>query len=214
MTTDLATRQNSGQRLGATLMSYATAMMGRAEAIIAAQGRQISALEDLAMIDRVTGLKNRRGLYDVFARELALCQRELSCGGLLITVELDNYALVKARYGRMAGDAFLRLTAGALIHAVRQMDVAARTGDDEFVLLLSTTTKTAGACEAAIRAQDIARQLNNLALAWYGEVIPVQASFSLKSYGKGTSPALLFSAAECRAFEARPEVVTEEEIKS
>jgi len=173
-------------------LNGAQTMLGRAEELLAAQAARISALEDLATSDELTGLKNRRGFFDAFAQELDRCERGISKGGLLALIDLDNFKIINDTYGHMAGDACLRLVAKTLAQEIRVMDSAARLGGDEFVLLLSNTTKG----EAAARAQKLAWQLNHLSLAWYGEEIPVRASLGLKSYKKGDSAKKIFSAAD------------------
>lgn len=184
--------------MGATvaLLKYAHEMLDRAEALIESQARRIAALEDLTTTDELTGLKNRRGFFEAFTQDLDRCNRGLSAGGLLILVDLDNFKAVNDTYGHLAGDACLRLVARTLANEIRVMDAAARLGGDEFVLLLSNTTKG----EAAARAQDLAWQLNRLALAWYGESIPVRASLGLQGYKAGDGADRVFGEADLRLY--------------
>lgn len=163
------------------LLKRAHDMIVRAEDTIIGQDIRIAALQDIVTIDEVTGLYNRRGFFGAFSRELALCERGLSMGGLLVSVEIDNHKVMGESHGTMAADACMRLAARALESDIRAMDAAARTGADEFALMLSNTTKK----DAAGRVQDIGWRLNNLSLAWYGDVIPVRAGMSLRPYGKG-----------------------------
>jgi diguanylate cyclase (GGDEF)-like protein len=95
-------------------------------------------------------------------------------------IDLDNFKTVNDTHGHMAGDAVLKLVAKTLATEVRKTDIAARIGGDEFVLMLSNTTKA----KAVARAQMISWQLNNLSLAWYGDVISIQASIGLKEFDK------------------------------
>ncbi len=181
------------------LLKYAQKMIDEAEQKLARQNNRIAQLETLATTDELTGLVNRRGFFESFIRELDKCERCISSGGLLVLIDLDNFKAINDTHGHMAGDSCLRLVARTLEAEIRTMDVAARLGGDEFVLLLSNTTK----CEAAERAQDIAWQLNNLALAWYGDEIPVRASLGLKAYGKGDSAEKIFNAADMRMYASK-----------
>lgn len=165
-----------------SLLKQAHNMIIRAEDTIARQDTRIAALEDMMLTDEVSGLYNRRGFCGAFQRELGLCERGLSKGGLLISVEIDNYNVIRNDHGTMAADACIRLAARALESDIRIMDVAARAGADEFILLFSNTGKK----EAAGRIQDLGWRLNNLSLAWYGEIIPVRAGLSLRAYGPGS----------------------------
>ncbi len=200
---DKQTMEQDGQSrcMSATvaLLKYAHKMIERAEETIQAQEGRISGLEALAMTDDLTGLKNRRGFFDSFLRELDRCERGLSEGGLLILIDLDNFKMVNDTYGHMAGDACLRLVARTLDHEIRMMDVAARLGGDEFVLLLSNTSKE----RAAGRAQDLAWQLNHLSLAWYGEELPVRASLGLRSYGAGDKVEDIFNSADVALYASK-----------
>ncbi len=169
------------RKLSLTLAHLAQAQtkVSEYETLLNQQQQRIALLEELATSDELTGLKNRRGFYDGFLREIECCERGISKGGLLILIDLDNFKAVNDTYGHAAGDAVLKLVGRTLRHDVRKMDVAARMGGDEFVLLMSNTT------QAETRAQLIGWQLNNLSLAWYGNVIPVQASVGVRAFGTG-----------------------------
>ena len=178
------------------LLRHAHVMIESAEKTILNQENRIAQLEDLATTDELTGIQNRRGFYEAFVRELDRCERGQSAGGLLILIDLDNFKAANDTYGHLAGDAVLRLVATTLAGEIRQMDVAARLGGDEFVLLLSNTTKE----DAAGRAQRLGQRLNNLALAWQGDVIPVHASLGLRAYGKGDKIEAVFNAADTQLY--------------
>jgi len=186
MLRDVLKRKNEAGGRGSVnavvaLLKQAHKMMIRAESTISHQDKRIAALEDIMLTDEVSGLCNRSGFLGFFGRELGLCERGLSKGGLLVTLEIDNFKVITDDHGAMAADACIRLVARALESEIRAMDVAARMSVDEFSLLLSNTTKK----DAAGRIQGIGWRLNNLSLAWYGDIIPVQAGLSLRSYAKG-----------------------------
>lgn len=173
-------------------LRHAEAMISLAESKIAAQQERISLLEDLATTDDLTGIRNRRGFYECFVREIENCNRGVSKGGLLVMIDLDNFKSVNDTFGHMAGDAVLKLVARTLSNEVRKTDYAARLGGDEFILLFTNTTKK----DAAARAQIITCHLNNLSLAWYGDIIPVQASVGLKAFGAGARADAILQAAD------------------
>jgi diguanylate cyclase (GGDEF)-like protein len=173
-------------------LSATIALLNKAHEMITQQEQRIAQLESIATTDELTGLKNRRGFYEAFTGDLDRCDRDQSVGGLLILIDLDNFKAINDTYGHAAGDACLRLVARTLAGEIRLMDTAARLGGDEFVLLLSNTTKR----DAAGRAQRLGQLLNNLALAWHGDVIAVRASLGLKGYQKGERPESIFNAAD------------------
>jgi two-component system cell cycle response regulator len=108
-------------------------------------------LEQMAATDPLTGLYNRRHFSRVLDQLFAEAQRyekDLSC----VMIDLDHYKLLNDTHGHQVGDALLVL-AGKIISAnMRRMDVAARYGGDEFVLLLPHAgPDEAGTAAARIR---------------------------------------------------------------
>lgn len=181
------------------LLEYANRLIEAAETQINQQEERIQSLLALSVTDELTGLRNRRGFYESFMAELDRCTRKQSVGGLLVLIDLDNFKTINDTHGHPAGDACLRLVARTIADQVRAMDTCARLGGDEFVILLSNTTKE----DAARRAQTLAWQLNNLALAWNGEEIPVRASLGLKSFGAGDNADKVFSEADLELYAAK-----------
>jgi diguanylate cyclase len=89
----------------------------------------------LALMDPLTGLPNRRTLDDRLAQACALATRRKKSIALLF-IDLDGFKPVNDRFGHDAGDAVLVEVAKRLSAAVRQSDTVARTGGDEFVVML------------------------------------------------------------------------------
>ncbi|GFK96077.1 Response regulator PleD [Fundidesulfovibrio magnetotacticus] len=91
-------------------------------------------LEALAVTDQLTGLPNRRKLLEEGPLALAICRR----GGHPCSVamlDLDHFKAVNDTHGHDAGDAVLSQTAAVLRSVVRDSDVLARVGGEEFALL-------------------------------------------------------------------------------
>lgn len=92
-------------------------------------------VEELAATDPLTRLYNRRHFGQLLEQLFAEAQRydkDLSC----VMIDLDGYKQLNDSFGHQVGDELLIL-AGKVIQAnMRRMDVAARYGGDEFVLLL------------------------------------------------------------------------------
>jgi diguanylate cyclase len=105
---------------------------------------QLQQMSELAREDQLTGSLNRRGLDDVFERELARADRRGTplCVALL---DLDNFKKLNDTYGHLAGDAALRHLVGVVKNSLRTMDVIARLGGEEFVILLPETPVEAAA---------------------------------------------------------------------
>src|SRR4051794_34790740 len=89
----------------------------------------------LADLDALTGLHNRRFFHETLARECARAhryERKLS----LIVFDLDDFKDVNDRIGHLAGDAVLAEAAERVRDVVRTADIACRVGGDEFAVIL------------------------------------------------------------------------------
>lgn len=93
-----------------------------------------SRLATFALTDVLTGLPNRRALFDELERMLAQAVRN-NTSILVGVVDLDDFKQINDRYGHQAGDALLQAIAPRLQSALRATDMLGRTGGDEFVVI-------------------------------------------------------------------------------
>ena len=97
--------------------------------------RRFREARQLADLDALTGLHNRRFFHETLARECARAhryERKLS----LIVFDLDDFKDINDRIGHLAGDAVLAEAAERVRDVVRTADVACRVGGDEFAVIL------------------------------------------------------------------------------
>lgn len=118
--------------------------------------KQLERTEHLALHDALTGLPNRRLLEDRLEKALQRAERNRSRAAVLI-VDLDGFKQINDNYGHAAGDAILRASALRLQALVRKADTIARTGGDEFTILVSDMTQ---ACGADMLAQKLREELD------------------------------------------------------
>lgn len=97
--------------------------------------REFAALE-LATIDELTGLSNRRGFNAIALHTLALCRRS-DREATLVLFDLDGFCQVNETLGHQAGDEVLKGFADDLEETFRDSDVVSRLGADEFAVLFS-----------------------------------------------------------------------------
>jgi diguanylate cyclase (GGDEF)-like protein len=88
-----------------------------------------------SMVDALTGVLNRRGLANFFARELERTRAE-GTAVLVMMVDLNDFKRINDTWGHAAGDTALSAVARALQDALRATDRIARMGGDEFALVL------------------------------------------------------------------------------
>jgi diguanylate cyclase (GGDEF)-like protein len=105
--------------------------------------RLVSTLEDVAMTDSLTGLKNIRFFDPYLEQQLAIAERERKPVAVLM-LDIDHFKVFNDTHGHPAGDAALRAFAGAVQHAVRASDLVARYGGEEFIVALPNTDLAGG----------------------------------------------------------------------
>lgn len=92
-------------------------------------------LNNLAYHDGLTGLPNRRLLYEHLKKELVRAHRQKSMVELVF-VDLDNFKTVNDTLGHSAGDRLLKEVSNRILSCTREGDIVARLGGDEFVMVL------------------------------------------------------------------------------
>ncbi|MGC3963156.1 MAG: sensor domain-containing diguanylate cyclase [Rhodocyclaceae bacterium] len=101
------------------------------ERLVAQLSEANERLATYALVDTLTGLPNRRAIYDVLERALAQAKRDGACV-LVGLVDMDRFKSINDTYGHQVGDLFLRDCAQRLRASLRGMDVIGRLGGDEF----------------------------------------------------------------------------------
>lgn len=91
-------------------------------------------LEEVARVDPLTGLSNRRHLMSEMERLWSFVRRE-NRPALVAFIDLDGFKAINDRYGHDVGDEFLVAVASRLKQATRPYDLVARIGGDEFVVV-------------------------------------------------------------------------------
>jgi len=113
---------------------------------------EIGRTEHLALHDALTGLPNRRLLEDRLSNMLERAERNHTRAAILV-VDLDGFKQINDTYGHAVGDEFLREAALRLGKVVRRADTLARSGGDEFTVLVSDILQPNGAKVLAQKLQ-------------------------------------------------------------
>jgi diguanylate cyclase (GGDEF)-like protein len=134
----------------------------------------MSKLEEQALADELTGLANLRALRETAATEIERCRRfdhPLSVAYL----DIDDFKAVNDRVGHEAGDRVLVALANVARATMRSIDMVARVGGDEFVILMPETGD-----ETALPLADRLRAAFSRAVKVEG--VPVTCSIGLASF--------------------------------
>lgn len=110
-------------------------------------------------IDALTGLLNRRALLERAAQMMRTNAAAQSCEFVVMFADLDGFKAVNDTHGHHVGDRVLAAVAGAIAGTVRGVDLVARYGGDEFILILPATTKEGG----ELVAQRVRQVINDYA---------------------------------------------------
>src|SRR5882762_1543572 len=144
-------------------------------------------LRNLAMVDPLTGLYNRRFAEQRLAAEVARSERK-GHPLTVLTVDLNHFKQINDTYGHPAGDQVLQEFAARLNHVIRGSDLAVRLGGDEFLVLLPECTLE--------QLQLVLGRLGSLEVNWQGQKIPVSFSAGWKEYEMGDRPEELLACAD------------------
>jgi diguanylate cyclase (GGDEF)-like protein len=161
--------------------------------------RTFGELSDKAERDPLTGLANRRLLDARLEEEMDRARRH-GTHVALVLVDVDDFKQFNDRYGHQCGDEILRTFGALLAGSVRELDLAARFGGEEFALVLPGTP-VAGAC---VVAQQIREALAHLAVTGpAGEALRVTASFGAAAFPSCTTVEQLVEVADRSVYEAK-----------
>jgi diguanylate cyclase (GGDEF)-like protein len=131
-------------------------------------------LSHLATEDPLTQLLNHRGLESALHVTLAQAARQ-QLPTAAIMVDIDNFKEVNTNFGNEAGDQVIRYIAHQLQRASRDSDVLARTGGDEYLLILPNTDLDG----ARLLAERIRADIATRPLVVHQQRIPITVSLGV-----------------------------------
>jgi diguanylate cyclase (GGDEF)-like protein len=159
--------------------------------------RESERANQLARVDPLTGLGNRRAFDELLGAAISRCDR-IGTPLSIAVLDLNRFKLINDRHGHEWGDEVLRQVARTIERSVRAYDVCFRWGGDEFVLILADTP--------GIEAEHACERLESaIAESCAGpEGEPVSVAWGLAERAPGMDAAELLHAAD-RAMLARKE---------
>jgi diguanylate cyclase (GGDEF)-like protein len=173
----------------------AEAALARAQAELEARNRELHAL---SIRDPLTGAFNRRYLDQRLAEALPLAVRGIQPLSVMIC-DIDDFKRVNDTFSHAVGDEVLRAVAGVLRQHVRQSDVVARFGGEEFVVLFPATTLE----QAAAASEKVCRLVRELDWASVQPGLAVTISAGVAAAGAHPTHEKLLADADARLYEAK-----------
>lgn len=144
-------------------------------------------LRNLALIDPLTGLYNRRFAQQRLAAEVSRSERK-GHSLTVMTLDLNDFKQINDTHGHAAGDHVLQKFALRLTKVIRGSDLAVRLGGDEFLVLLPECTLE--------QVQAVLGRLGSIEVEWQGKQIPITFSAGWKQYQTGDRPDELLEKAD------------------
>ncbi len=158
--------------------------------------QQAARLEVLSRTDELTGLPNRRAFDERLEIELQRAHRTNTRVSVLM-VDLDDFKQINDNFSHVVGDAVLRTTGQALNECMREVDMCARIGGEEFMVLLPET-EPEGALVVAEKVVERVRELNQELCG-----VHVTASVGVATLEPTDDEASLVARADARLYQAK-----------
>ncbi|MDP3077553.1 GGDEF domain-containing protein [Bradyrhizobium sp.] len=168
--------------------------------LLMAMDRLRNEVADLALLDDLTGVGNRRHLLQRLTEECARSERSGESFALLV-IDLDGFKMINDTHGHAAGDACLQHFTLMAQTRLRPGDMLARTGGDEFCVVLPSSALREGAMIAR-RILDVCRED---AEACVGADIPISLSIGVAQWTRemGAFPDRVIAAADHALYAAK-----------
>lgn len=150
-----------------------------------------------SQLDQLTGLKNRRGYYEYYEKNIHPYLLQQSCS--VIMADIDFFKRVNDTYGHNAGDVVLKCIAAILRNSVGTAGEVIRWGGEEFVILM----RGCAVSQAAVFAEQIRKRVETSIC--YFEDIPIRVtmSFGVKALQSDLSPEENVKGVDEKLYEAK-----------
>lgn len=163
-----------------------------------------SEIKRLAYYDSLTGLPNRRMLLERLRQSLSYDRRNRRKRALLF-IDLDNFKTINDTLGHHIGDSLLQEVASRVASCIRETDVAARIGGDDFVIILehlSESQEEAGSQASLVAEKILARIGEPYTLSDHECVITSSIGVTVFGFGKD-SPTQILQQADIAMYQSK-----------
>ena len=150
-----------------------------------------------SQLDQLTGLKNRRGYYEYYEKNVHPYLLKQSCS--IVMADIDFFKRVNDTYGHNAGDVVLKCIASILRNMAGTSGEVIRWGGEEFVILL----KECAVSQAAAFAENVRKKVES-SICYFEDVpIRVTMSFGVKALDSNLSPEENVKGVDEKLYEAK-----------
>jgi diguanylate cyclase (GGDEF)-like protein len=139
-------------------------------------------VEELTLIDSLTGIYNRRYL-DLFMEKSIPINKKTNSPLVFMMLDIDHFKKVNDNFGHQCGDEVLKHTSSIINNFVRKSDVFVRFGGEEFAVILPNTE----VAEGLIIAERIREAVEKSAFIYKNDVIHLTISIGVSSYNRDTA---------------------------
>lgn len=164
-------------------------------------------VEDLAMVDSLTGINNRYYFNEVLSHEIEQVKRYKKTMSLLM-LDVDNLKVINDSFGHMMGDNVLSALADILKASVRESDYLSRFGGDEFVIIMPEATED----EAFVLAKRIQDTIEKWNIKQTTEGLKLSISIGIQEGRLENIDEILLNTDrelyQCKLFRKKPEEIT------
>ena len=152
---------------------------------------RVEELDRLANMDSLVPVANRRGLIAQLDMMIARCERHGTPAALLF-VDVDGLKALNDAFGHAAGDAALIHLTEMMVASVRQTDMVARIGGDEFAILLDHADEASARDTAARLADKVA----GCEFCFEGKCLPLSIAIGFTQVQTGDAPVAVLDRAD------------------
>ncbi|HEX4128739.1 MAG TPA: GGDEF domain-containing protein [Pirellulales bacterium] len=170
----------------------------QADAHIREQTEKIDIHLAESRVDPLTGLANRRALDDELSRRLSETKRTRLAFCMML-VDLDHFKRINDTLGHDAGDSVLRQAAEAMRKTMREMDLVARFGGEEFAIVLPATDLLSG----TYAAERLRKAMEQALIEVDGDALKVTISAGIAEIRADETVTMLLRRADAALYAAK-----------
>lgn len=172
--------------------------LGKNAQIIEQLKVELEKYKEMAIVDELTGILNRRGILDMLTKEISRSER-FKLPLSVTMIDIDDFKDVNDTYGHLTGDKVLRAVAQIMKSNIRSIDLLGRYGGEEFLLVFPNTPKE----NAKIAAEKLRKEVESHRFKYKDKEFRITISAGVAEYSFGDDINSLISKADEALYKAK-----------